>query len=145
MADYPGSIFDPRTVENLPGIVFDAAETKTMFAEDLNDGNAEIVAIEETLGLNPQGAYDTVAERLDAMPSGGGTWVKATPTGAINGSNDTFVLPSIPLENSLTLTLARQPQIEGVDYTLTDDTIVFTDPPPAVLSTEPFQAQYVEA
>lgn len=67
MADYPGSIFDPREVENLPTIAFDADETTTLFAEDTNGANAEIVAIEETVGVNPQGSYMTVAERLDDL------------------------------------------------------------------------------
>lgn len=75
MADYPGAIFNPREVENLPGIEYDAADTRTLFAEDVNNATAEIVAIEETLGENPQGEYDTVAERLDNMgPGGGAVW-----------------------------------------------------------------------
>lgn len=66
MADFPSSIFDPRTVENLPGVSYDAADTQTLYAEDINAATAEIVAIEETLGENPEGSFDTVAERLDA-------------------------------------------------------------------------------
>ena len=143
MATYPGGIFDPRIVENLPTIVFDAGETTTLFAEDTNDTNAEIVAIEETLGINPQGAYDSVAERLDNLPSGGGTWVKVAPTGAINGSNTVFTLPDTPSADSLLLFLARQPQIEGVDYTLVADTITYAVAPDASLSTEPHLAQYM--
>lgn len=143
MADYPGSIFVPRVVENLPTIVYDAGETTTLFAEDTNSTNDEIVAIEETLGVNPQGSYDTVAERLDDLPSGGGSWVKATPTGSINGSNTVFTLPDTPSANSLLLFLARQPQIEGVDYTLVDDTITYAVAPDASLSTEPHLAQYM--
>jgi len=70
MADYPGSITDPRTVANLPGETYDATKTTRLYAEDINKANDEIVAIETTLGLNPQGDFDTVADRLDA---GGGS------------------------------------------------------------------------
>lgn len=67
MADFPGSIFDPREVENLPGISYDAAKTKVLYAEDLNAATAEIVAVEETLGENPQGAFSTVRDWLDSI------------------------------------------------------------------------------
>lgn len=60
MATYPDDIFEPRTVENLPGISYDAAEFSTGFAEDYSLPADEIVAIQETLGTNPEGAYATV-------------------------------------------------------------------------------------
>lgn len=67
MADFPGSIFTPRTVENLPGLTLDPAETANLFAEDVNLPNDEIVAIEETLGTDPQGSFDTVGEFLASL------------------------------------------------------------------------------
>lgn len=142
MADFPGSIFSPRTLVNLPGISFDPTQTKNLFAEDVNSPNAEIVAIETTLGLNPQGSYDTVADRLDAIPSTLPTWWKETPTGDFDGSNAVFSLSETPILHSLALSLARQPQIEGVDFTLSGNIITFSAPPDASLSGEPFQAQY---
>lgn len=66
-ADFPASIFDPRTMENRPGAVYDEEKTKVIFAEDFNLGHAEIVAIEETLGVNPQGDFDTVGERIEVQ------------------------------------------------------------------------------
>lgn len=67
MADYPATIYTPRTVQNAPLVVFDASKTTIGYAEDVNLSNDEIVAIEETLGANPQGDYDTVVERLTAL------------------------------------------------------------------------------
>jgi len=72
MADFPTAIFTPRAVANLPGIVYNADDDLTYYAEDYELPTDEIVAIETVLGLNPQGAYNNVAERLDALPSGAG-------------------------------------------------------------------------
>lgn len=71
MSSYPGAIDEFRVTQNLPGIVYNADDKKTIFAEDTNAHSDAIVAIEQTLGKNPQGNYDTVADRLDA--SGGGS------------------------------------------------------------------------
>ena len=52
MADYPGGIYDPRTKENKPGIVYTPAKTKIGYAEDLSKLDAEVVAIENELGVD---------------------------------------------------------------------------------------------
>jgi len=62
MAEYPGSIWVPSPVN--AGDVL----TEDMF----NDCYAEVVAIESTLGVNPQGAYNSVADRLSAIEGAGG-------------------------------------------------------------------------
>ena len=49
MADWPDSIFDPRTIENMPGVVYDADKTQVLFAEDINAITDEIIAIEENM------------------------------------------------------------------------------------------------
>lgn len=76
MADYPGSIYDQRTITNYPGIIYDPDNETRMYAEDLRFLGDEITAIETTLGLNPQGVRASVAARLDAIEaeiaSGGG-------------------------------------------------------------------------
>lgn len=77
MPDYPTSTYSPRTISNVPGVTYDASKTTRFYAEDLNKTNDEVVAIEETLGVNPQGSYDTVAERLDDIdvgPGGSSDW-----------------------------------------------------------------------
>jgi hypothetical protein len=73
MADFPSTIFEPRTLENVPDHEFDAAKTKRIYAEDFNLPNAEIVAIETTLGENPQGDYASVREWLDYLAAHGGS------------------------------------------------------------------------
>ena len=70
MADYPDTIYEPRELENLQGCDFDADKKKILFAEDYNNLANEVVAIETVLGENPQGTFDTVAERLDNIVSG---------------------------------------------------------------------------
>lgn len=72
MADFPGAIASLRTVDNLPGITYDATKTKQLFAEDINLMAEEVMAIESTLGVNPEGAYPTVVDRLNAMGGVGG-------------------------------------------------------------------------
>lgn len=72
MAVFPDAIYDPRTLQNRTGVTFDAAKVKVLFAEDQNKSNAEIVAIEQTLGLNPEGDEETVAARIAAIEGAGG-------------------------------------------------------------------------
>jgi hypothetical protein len=67
MADYPNSIVSPRAVVNKSGVTYDATKTDTLFAEDVNDPNAEIVAIETELGTNPKSSDADVAARLDRI------------------------------------------------------------------------------
>lgn len=65
MTNYPGAIDEFRTVQNLPGILYNAADLKTVYAEDANAHSSAISAIETTLGANPQGAYESVVDRLN--------------------------------------------------------------------------------
>jgi len=64
MASYPATIYDPRTVVNKSGVVYDGGKTNVIFAEDINAGNAEIIAIENTLGINVQGNKTDLKTRL---------------------------------------------------------------------------------
>ena len=51
-------------------------------------------------------------------------WVTATPTGAVDGSNKTFVLPSIPNPlSSLELKVNGQDLKQDTGYTIVGDTI----------------------
>lgn len=67
MADYPTDIFEVRETENLPGLVYDANDKRNFFSEDFQNLAAEITAIEETLGINPQGSFSTVDDRIAAI------------------------------------------------------------------------------
>jgi hypothetical protein len=61
--------------------------------------------------------------------TGSATWVEASPSGTINGSNVTFTLASTPTSNSLSLYLNGVLQTPNVDYTLSGTTITFTTAP----------------
>jgi hypothetical protein len=67
MADFPNAIFEPRTTENKDDAPYVPEETTKAFAEDYSLPAAEIVAIEETLGINPEGEFETVGERIEAL------------------------------------------------------------------------------
>lgn len=49
MADFPGSIYSPRTKENKAGVVYDAEKKDIGYAEDVFKLDAEVVAIEDFL------------------------------------------------------------------------------------------------
>ena len=49
MADYPDTIYSPRTIANRSGVVYDATKQTVIFAEDFENPAAEIVAIETDL------------------------------------------------------------------------------------------------
>jgi hypothetical protein len=49
MAIFPTGVYSPRTITNRVGVVYDANDTKTFFAEDLNKTNDEVVALEDFL------------------------------------------------------------------------------------------------
>jgi len=67
MASYPNEIFSPRTRENKSGVEYDPDKKTVIFAEDIDKGDDEIVAIETELGLNPKGSWGSVKERLEAL------------------------------------------------------------------------------
>lgn len=71
MTLYPGDIDEFRTVQNLPGILYNATDTKTVFAEDTNDHSSSIIAIQTVLGINPAADFDTVSDRIAAAGGGG--------------------------------------------------------------------------
>lgn len=67
MASYPNAIFEPRVVENLEGIEYNADDKKTLFAEDYNKSNDEILAVEQTLGTEVNGDFETLAARINHL------------------------------------------------------------------------------
>jgi hypothetical protein len=67
MADYPSAFFDPRLKEEKAGVIYDPAKKTVIFAQDQIVQDAEIVAIETELGINPKGPYPDVKDRLDAL------------------------------------------------------------------------------
>ena len=67
MADFPTSIYAPRTKANRAGVVYDPTKTTRLFAEDVSKLDAEVVSLETILGLNPQGASASVGARISAL------------------------------------------------------------------------------
>ena len=67
MASYPAGVYSPRTKANKSGVVYDAAQTKKIYAEDITKLDDEVVAIETELGANPKGIYASVAANLAAL------------------------------------------------------------------------------
>jgi len=64
MANYPNSIYSPRTKQNKSGVVYDADKTTVVFAEDINKSDDEVVAIETELGTLPKGVFADVKTQL---------------------------------------------------------------------------------
>lgn len=146
MSDFPTSIYTQRALENVPGQTYDDTKPQRFYAEDLIQLGDEITAIETVLGENPAGAYDTVREWLEALAAA----VVAPPnligesvSGAINGSNAVFTVSHSPSPASfLQVYLARQLQIQGVDYTLAGNTITYLAPVDISLAGQPHLAYY---
>lgn len=76
MAEYPLEIYEQREIENLPGLLFNEPEKppltgfkppnkKILYAEDIQMLADEIIALEVSLGLSPQGTFESVVARLE--------------------------------------------------------------------------------
>jgi microcystin-dependent protein len=57
MTDWPSGISTFRTHENLPQQVYDPLDLKTFFAEDLQRIEAQLVAVENTIGVGLEKIY----------------------------------------------------------------------------------------
>jgi hypothetical protein len=90
MADFPTATFVPRTTQNLPGISYNPTKKTIGFAEDYSLPAAEIVAIENALGHNPQGAYASVRAWLDYLSTHSGALPEVV-TSALMPSDDVLV------------------------------------------------------
>jgi hypothetical protein len=72
-------------------------------------------------------------------------WRLVTVNGTINSVNTVFTLNGAitPFDpNSMDLKLARQPQEQGIDYTLSGTTITYVVPPDISLAGQPHTAKY---
>lgn len=70
--------------------------------------------------LSPLTGADELSAGEEALIDnlGAGSFQNITPTGTINGTNDTFTLPGNPIANTLILTLNGQIQYSDTDYAL---------------------------
>lgn len=70
-------------------------------------------------------------------------WNYVDVMGTINGSNTVFTISPVPFDpSSVQLRLGRQPQEQGIDYTILGGTITYITPPDGSLSGQPHVAQY---
>lgn len=90
---YPGQL--DLFTEHTDGLQY------VILADHINYPQSAVLAIEQTLGINPQGAYPTVAERLDSMVGGGGATRTFEEFDALTDGTGTL---------TLSLTLANEPK-----------------------------------
>lgn len=84
---------------------------------------------------------DPITHRLlvDLSGGGGGTLTWYDVSGTIDGSNVTFTIPVSPA-SGIILVLARQMQMDTIDYSVTGSTITMTYAPDASFSGQGFKA-----
>lgn len=84
---------------------------------------------------------DPVTHRLlvDSAGGSGATFTWYDVTGSLNGSNVTFTIPVSPA-SGIILVLARQMQMDTIDYSISGSTITMTYAPDASFSGQGFKA-----
>jgi len=71
MADFPSSVYSPRTKENKAGIAYDADKTTIGYSEDITKLDDEIVAIETELNSAITREYnDNAAAKIGGLTNG---------------------------------------------------------------------------
>jgi hypothetical protein len=104
-----------------------------------NQMDREMPYLPEYIGQNTHGDVEVTTTALPTTVNVD----SETPTGVFDGVNDTFTLSHAPNPaSSLILWLNGQLLTQGVDYTLTNNFIIFTSAPSALFSTLPFEAFY---
>ena len=68
MADFPDSIYSPRDIENKSGVSYVAAKKTVIFAEDVENLNNEVVAIEDF--LLPQYIFAHIGDTVAVVSAG---------------------------------------------------------------------------
>ena len=104
MSTFPGAIYSPRVLQNKTGKPYNPTQLKILYAEDINLTSAEVVAIQNALGLNPKGSAASVAARFttdESAIAGKQAALGYTPEDAANkdtsgtmGSNSDTKYPS---------------------------------------------------
>lgn len=100
-----------------------------------------LLGVSNADGTTPIRVYaDPTTHRLLVdVGSGGGTLTWYDVTGTIDGSNVTFTIAVSP-GSGIILYLARQPQMDTLDYSVSGSTITYTYAPDASLSGQPHKA-----
>lgn len=103
MAEFPGDIYDPRDIENMPGVVYDPDKKTIVYAEDVNGANEEIVAIETALG-----AYSPA---LNTPASGFLRWIIENYTWAYPLVLNIYPAVGFPFPTVINIPMPTQPGI----------------------------------
>jgi hypothetical protein len=103
-------------VKNRPNIPSGGAIQSLKFLNDVDTSQ---------LDKDPEGRF------VLGSGSGGGDWVNEEPSGAVDGSNQTYTLSETPADGTLTLFVNGQYQRKGEEYSLSGDTISMTYAPPS--------------
>lgn len=64
---YPDTIYEQRELENLPGLVYEPDNKKTLFAEDIMTIGTDLHNIEELLGSDISGDKSNLTQRLEQI------------------------------------------------------------------------------
>jgi len=90
-------------------------------------------------------AQDYVWQSLNNVTIEGSAVINETPSGTLDGVNNTFTLANDPVDGSLMLFYngVLQKPGAGNDYTISGNTITFTDPPPGGCATDTLSAWYL--
>lgn len=100
------------------------------------DGSISGASVDTNLGLSASHTHVAsslaIKEYIDEIGAGGGDITfNETPSGSIDGINDTFILVETPIETDMLVFLNGILQRSGSsnDYVVSGTSIVFTDPP----------------
>jgi hypothetical protein len=78
MADFPTTIYEPRTKENRSAVVYDPTQTKRIYAEDISKLDAEVVSIENVIGISPLQAFASISDFLYSLYVLGSDFIGST-------------------------------------------------------------------
>ena len=95
----------------------------TNYAEKTSPVEDDIVIIEDS-----ENSYTKKKVKLENM-LGGGVGFQETPSGTINGVNDTFSITKLPLTNESVLPILNGRILENSEYSFTHPNIVLNTPP----------------
>ena len=119
MANFPTSIFSPRALIDRAGIIYNALKLSTLFAKDVNDLGAEVVAIENFLEpLVPILSFVKVRSIQNLSSQA-------------NGATRVFTLTAQPVASSSVLFYSSSPSVMiEPDFTIGTLTLTLSDEAP---------------
>ena len=117
---------------------------KAINAEQINQLNTAVAAIETTLGLNPQGTETDLADRLAVISSVAGMLMEIEDfTSVLNSSTNIFALQYPPIAATHTFVILNGLDLRyNVDYIVDGQNIVLSESP---YSTDTLEVKYFRA